>query len=379
MKEIQFNIPIDKKKYYKNLLRFISSKKSLHGPGENIDRIKKKLKITLGFKHVHLTNSCTAAMEMAALLMGLKRDSEVIVPSYTFMTTGSSFVRAGYKIKYCDIEKKTLMPSFEQIKRCVSKKTKAVVIVHYQGFSIDYLDKLQAFCRKRGIYLIEDAAQAFGSYFKNKPLGSFGDFGCFSFHHTKNLHAGIGGMIVINNKKFKQKSNFIFDKGTDRSLVISKKQKYYSWVALGSCFLLPELNASFLSPQIADYKKIAKHRSKLYERYLFNFKKWVKDEFIICNNFLYKYNYHALAIVLNKNIREKFLNFLKREKINAFIGYVPLHDSPMGKKFIQKKQKLIVTDEIGKKIVRLPLHNYLKIKDIDLISNKIRRFFITKT
>ena len=375
MKEIHFNIPIHSNKYSNNVKKLLDKKLSLHGPGENIFKIKKKLKRFFGFKHTHLTNSCTSAMEMSALLIDLKPEDEVILPSYTFVTTGSSFARTGCKLRYCDIQRHNLMPSFRQIKKCVTKKTKAIVIVHYQGFSIEYLDKLKIFCNRKKIFLIEDAAQAFGTYFKDKPLGTFGDFACFSFHNTKNIHAGIGGLIVINNRKFIKKSNFIFDKGTDRTLVISNKRKYYSWVEIGSSFLLPELNASYLLPQFNDLKKIVLYRSKLYMRYMYNFNKWVNGEFSICNNLSTKYNFHALVIVLKRKQRVDFLNYLKRFKINAFIGYVPLHKSKIGKKFLLKKQKLKITDEVEKKIVRLPLHNSLKIKDIDFISKKINFFF----
>ena len=267
------------------------------------------------------------------------------------------------------------MPSFDQIKSCVNKKTKVIVIVHYQGFSVDYLDKLQNFCKKNKIFLVEDAAQAFGSYFKKTPLGKFGDFGCFSFHNTKNIHAGIGGMIVVNNKKFIEKSNFVFDKGNDRSLVVANKKKYYSWVEIGSSFLLPELNASYLFPQFGDLKNIIKYRSKLYKRYINNFKEWLGDEFTICDYFFSKYNFHALVIVLKKNQRVNFLNYLKKYNINAFIGYVPLHTSKIGKKFLFKKQQLKITEEVSKKLVRLPLHNSLKIKDVDFVTKKIKNFF----
>lgn len=378
MREIHFNIPIHSTKYSKNVKKLLDKKLSLHGPDKNIYNIKRKLKSTFGFRHVHLTNSCTSAMEMSALLINLKPKDEVVLPSYTFVTTGSSFARTGCRLKYCDIQRHNLMPSFKQIKRCVNKKTKAIVVVHYQGFSIDYLDKLKIYCKKNKIYLIEDAAQAFGSHFKNKPLGTFGDFGCFSFHNTKNIHAGIGGLISINNKKFVKKSNFVFDKGTDRSLVISNKRKYYSWVEIGSSFLLPELNASYLEPQFIDFKKIVKYRSKLYKRYISNFKKWLNDEFFICDNSSSKYNFHALVIVLKRKQRVNFLNYLKRYNINAFIGYVPLHKSKIGKSFLLKGQKLRITDEVEKKIIRLPLHNSLTIREIDFISSKIEKFFKSK-
>lgn len=202
MKEIKFNIPLQDPKSIKNVIKFLNEKKPLHGPGKNISSIKKKIKKAFGYKSIHLTNSCTSALEICALILNLKKTDEVIVPSFSFVTTASSFARTGCKLKYCDIEKNNLMPSFDQIKKCVNKNTKALIIVHYQGYSVDYLDELKKFCLKKKIYLIEDAAQCFGSYYKNKPLGSFGDFACFSFHETKNLHSGVGGMLVVNNKKF---------------------------------------------------------------------------------------------------------------------------------------------------------------------------------
>ena len=144
---------------------------------------------------------------------------------------------------------------------------------------------------------------------------------------------------------------------------------------MGSSFLLPELNASYLLPQFKDLKKIVLYRSKLYKRYIYNFNKWINEEFDICNNFSSKYNFHALVIVLKRKQRVAFLNYLKRFKINAFIGYVPLHKSKMGKKFLLRKQKLKITDELEKKIVRLPLHNSLRLSDIDFVSKKIKFFF----
>ena len=375
MKEIKFNVPLKEQSSTKNVINFLNKKIPLHGPGDNILKIKKKIFNLFRFKNIHLTNSCTSALEISALLMNLKKGDEVIVPSFSFVTTGSSFARTGCKLRYCDIEKKNLMPNFNQIKRCVNKNTKAIVILHYQGYSVDYLDKLKLYCKRNKIFLVEDSAQGFGSYFKNKPLGSFGDFACFSFHETKNLHSGVGGMLVINNKKFITKSHFVFDKGTDRYLVGRGKQKYYSWVNIGSSFLLTEFAASYLLPQILNYKKIFIYRSTLYNRYLKNFNKWVKNEFYLTSNYQYKYNYHAFVIILHYNVREKFFKYLKKNKINAVISYVPLHQSKEGRKHSTKSDKLINTNYLEKKIVRLPLHNYLTIKDVDFICNKIKKYF----
>ena len=375
MKEIKFNIPLQDPKSIKNVIKFLNEKKPLHGPGKNILLIKKEIKKIFGFKSVHLTNSCTSALEICALILNLKKTDEVIIPSFSFVTTASSFARTGCKLKYCDIKKNNLMPSFDQIKKCVNKNTKALVIVHYQGYSVDYLDELKKFCLKKKIYLIEDAAQCFGSYYKNKPLGSFGDFACFSFHETKNLQSGVGGMLVVNNKKFLKKSYFIFDKGTDRYLVQLGKQKYYSWVTIGSSFLLSEFVASYLLPQIVNYKKILKYRSKLYLRYVYNFKNWLNNEFYLTNNYKFKYNFHAFVIIFKNNNREKFLKYLKKNNINAVISYVPLHTSKAGRIYKKATDNLNNTSTLSKKIVRLPLHNHLSLKEIDYVCDKIKKYF----
>jgi dTDP-4-amino-4,6-dideoxygalactose transaminase len=374
MNEILFNKPIQKIKYATSVQKFLHKNQSLHGPGICSEQIKKILKEKYKFKNILLTNSCTSALEMSSLAIGIKHGDEVIVPSYSFITTASSFVRSGAKIIYCDIDQSTLMPNFEQIKKEVTKKTKAIIIVHYQGQSVNYLDELESFCRKQKIYLIEDAAQALGSFFKKKALGLFGDFSCFSFHQTKNIHSGIGGLLVVNNKKFVNKANFIIDKGSDRQLVIQKKRKFFSWVTLGSSFILSELNCSYLLPQVIEYEKLINHRKLLYDKYIKNLSQIKKSYFKIHSNYKFKFNYHALVITLKNNCRDKFLKYLKIHSINAFIGYVPLHKSTYGKRFYKKKN-LTITNKIHNKIIRLPIHNYLKVKDVNYICNKINEFF----
>jgi dTDP-4-amino-4,6-dideoxygalactose transaminase len=375
MEEIKFNVPLKIPESTRNVKNFLHSGKPLHGPGINILKIKKEVKNKFGFKNIHLTNSCTSALEICSLALNLKSSDEVLLPSFTFITTASSFARTGCRLKYFDIEKSNLMPSFSSIKSKITNKTKVIIIVHYQGYSVDYLDKLHEYCKKKKIFLIEDAAQAFGSYFKKKPLGSFGDFACFSFHETKNIHSGTGGMLVINNKKFIDKINYIFDKGTDRNLMQMNKVKYYTWVEIGSAFLMSEFSASYLLPQIKKYKKIFTERSKLYLRYVDNFKNSDNKNFTLTNNYKYKYNFHAFVIILEKNIRDSFLKYLKKFKINAVISYMPLHKSKIGKNYHNKKNKLKNTEEYLKKIVRLPLHNSLSLNEVNYISKIIKKYF----
>jgi len=380
MKKILFSTPLYDKKYADNVKKLLDSEKSLHGPGENIKKIKKDLKTFFGFEHVHLTNSATASMEICALILSLKKNDEVLMPSYNYNTTASSFIRTGCKVRYCDIDKRNLMPTFDQIKKNVNKKTKVIVIIHMQGMPVDYLDKLQKYCKLKKIILIEDAAPALGSYAKNNPVGTYGDFATFSFHETKNYQSGLGGLLVVNNKKFRRKSDLVFDKGTDRTYVVSDPnyhKKYYSWVELGSCFRMAELNASFLQPQIKEINKIIQYRSNLYKRYIKNFQGWLTDEFLICNklNHKHKYNYHAFTVILKKNEREKFLKYLKNNNIIAFISFEALHLSKMGKRLMKKSIILKNTDEIIKKIVRFPMHNKLNVKEVDYICKKVKDYF----
>jgi dTDP-4-amino-4,6-dideoxygalactose transaminase len=182
-------------------------------------------------------------------------------------------------------------------------------------------------------------------------------------------------LLVVNNKKFINKINCIFDKGTNRHLMQSKKVKYYTWVDIGSSFLMTEFNASYLLPQIKNYKKIFLKRSYLYFKYVNNLKSLNEKNIILTNCYKYKYNFHAFVIILKNNSRDLFLKYLKKNKINAVISYMPLHKSKFGKKFLPNKKKLINSDLYIKKIVRLPLHNELTLDEVNYISAKIKKYF----
>lgn len=376
-KVIKFVNPVKLKESISTLNKFLKKKNNLHGPDEYTQKIKQLLNRKYGFKNIFLTNSCTSALEICSIVINFKNGDEVIMPSYTFITTGASFARTKAKIVYCDIEDKNLMPSFNDILKKITKRTKAIVIIHYQGFCVDYLEKLKKLCNRKGIILIEDAAQALGSKYKNKYLGKFGDFACFSFHHTKNIHSGIGGCLVVNNPTFYKKSIFAYDKGSDRSLQQKKIVKWYSWVSLGSSFLMSELHAAYLYPQLKSYNSIIFKRKNIYEEYLkeLDFK---NENFYLVKNFTCnEFNYHGLVLVLKNLNYEKFIDYLKKFNIYAFIGYIPLHVSPYGKKYLKRNQKIKVTNKIFDRIVRLPIHTDLNIKDIRYVSNKVKEFFKT--
>ena len=372
--KIQFHEPYRSSKCDTDVRKLLLNKKaSLFGFGDITNRNEKIIKKKFGFKDILFTNSCTSSLEIAALLTFRKNKNEVLMPSYTFSTTASSFLRSNFSVKFLDIKDQTMMPDLDIIKKNITKKTGVVVIVHYAGLPINDLDKLKIFCKKKKIFLVEDAAQALGSYYKNNILGSFGDLACFSYHETKNIHAGSGGMLVVNNKKFKEKAHFILERGTDRRLVLKNLKKKYSWVTIGSSFNMTELNSAYLSYQLKNYDNIIKKRKKTYEKYLKFFKSNNLEKYFYFNQNRYKFNYHSLFIVLKKYSASKFIKFLKKNKIQCFIGYVPLHNSPFGRKIHNKK--LLNTEFYSKKIVRLPIHNNIQLQDIDYIKKVFEKFF----
>ena len=310
-KVIEFSSPVNLIESEKSVLKSLRTN-TIHGPGIYTEKTITILKKKFNFKKILLTNSCTSALEIASIVINFKKGDEVLMPSYTFISTGGSFARTKAKIVYCDISRKDLMPSFEDIKSKVTIKTKAIVIIHYQGFCVDYLLELAKFCKKKNIVLVEDAAQAIGTKFKNKYLGTIGDLSCFSFHYTKNINSGIGGCLVVNNSKFIKKSIFAYDKGSNRNLKIQKKVKRYSWVSLGSAFLMSEMHASYLYPQLLYFDKLVKKRKNIYEKYLSNLDFYNDYFYLVKNNSCKKYNYHGIVLVMKKNNCEKFTNYLKK-------------------------------------------------------------------
>ena len=371
---ILFNKPIKNNLSIRSVSNILKLNRNIHGPGQNYKKIQNFVKKKYGFDKTFLTNSCTAALEICALSIDIKPGDEVILPSYSFITTGSSFARSGANLIYCDIETENLMPSYQKIKKLINSKTKAIVILHYQGFSVDYLYKLKTLCKRKNIYLIEDAAQSLGSKLKNKYLGKFGDLACFSFHYTKNIHTGSGGMLVVNNKKLLKKISYVYDKGTNRADQISGKIKYYSWVTLGSNFLMTELHASYLIEQLRKYHKVISYRKRIYKNYLKYIKYNYKFKLIIKNKYLY--NYHALVLYCKMNKAQQLINYLNKFKIQAFIGYYPLHLSRKGREYFRgKKFSLINTENAFKRIVRLPLHTDMQVSQVKYISSKINEFF----
>ena len=326
------------------------------------------------FKNNFLTPSCTAALEMIALLIDIEPGDEIIMPTFTFVSCANAFVLRGAKIRFVDSNSNEPNIDVSKINALVNKNTKAILVVHYAGLPCD-MDALEKIKKKHSLVLIEDCAHAIDSYYKNKPLGSFGDFSTFSFHDTKNITCGEGGLLVVNNKKYVKRAEIIREKGTNRSSFFRGEVKKYSWIDVGSSYLISDITAAYLYGQLVNLDIIQLKRIKIFNRYATNLNKHTEYFKIPNNQPGKKYNGHMFYIILKTNKERNFLiDYLSKKKIQAVSHYVPLHSS----KFYHRKhgRRLCANaDLFSSRLLRLPLHPYLKMSDIDYICKIILKFF----
>ena len=303
-----------------------------------------------------LSPSCTASLEMSAILSEIKFGDEIIIPSYTFTSVANAFILRGAVIRFVDIEPNTLSIDLEKIESAISPKTKCIVTVHYAGVSCD-MDKLIAISKKYKILLIEDAAHAICSKYRDKYLGTLGDFGCFSFHQTKNISAGEGGAIILNKKIYINRAEIIREKGTNRKDFSKNKTDKYSWLDVGSSYLPSELQAAFLYSQLIKCEEICFKRSVIWHKYQKAFED-LELRGILERNKIPKYNNgnsHIYYFLLNdKYTRDEFIRKMNNKKIQCTTHYEPLHLSLFGKKYY-KKEDLSITENIHNRLVRMPL------------------------
>ena len=337
MKTIKFNNPLFIRDQYKSLNKLAISQ-HYSSDGEFTKKCSAWLKKNIMCKEALLVHSCTAALEMCALLINIEKGDEIIMPSYTFVSTANAFVLRGGKPVFVDIDSNTCNIDSLKIKQAISKKTKAIVVVHYAGVSCD-MDPIIKIAKQHKLYVIEDAAQAILSTYKGKPLGSIGDLATLSFHETKNIHCGEGGALLINNSKFIKRAKIIRDKGTNRDLFNQNMVKKYTWVDYGSSYGLSEINATILYSQLKQAKKIIKKRINIFNKYQkelksLEIKKLIKRPSIPKYA---KHNGHIFYLIVNSNQRNNLIKYLKQKKINSVFHYIPLHNSLFGKKKSKKK------------------------------------------
>lgn len=324
-----------------------------------------------------LTHSCTAALEMAAILAGVCSGDEVIMPSYTFVSTANAVVLRGGVPVFIDIRPDTLNIDEAKIETAITHKTKAIVPVHYAGVSCE-MDTIMGIAGQHHLMVIEDAAQALMSTYKGKTLGSIGHLAAVSFHETKNIISGEGGALLINDPKMMDRAEIIWEKGTDRKIFFSGKIDKYTWVNIGSSYPPSELIAAFLYAQFEHAEKIVQKRCEIHRYYhekLMPLAETGKIRLPGAENST-SYNGHIFYI-LAKSIKERnsLINHLKECGVSAVFHYIPLHSSPAGIKFCRTATKMTVTDDISNRLIRLPLYYEMTEKDVDFVVSKIEKFY----
>jgi dTDP-4-amino-4,6-dideoxygalactose transaminase len=318
------------------------------------------------FKKVLLTSSCTQALEMVGILLDLKPNDEIILPAYTFVSTANAFVLRGAKLVFCDSENQHPNIDVRQIEKLITPKTRAIVIVHYAGVACD-MTKIMELSKKYNLFVIEDSAHAIDSFHldargEKKALGTFGDFATFSFHETKNIICGEGGMLVINNEQFFERADIIWEKGTNRKAFLNGEVAKYDWVDIGSSFLPSEITAAFLWGQIERLDLIQEKRRRLWENYHNRLADWARQHDISLP-FIPAYsiqNYHIFYLICQDELqRDQIINHLGKNEILAVFHYQSLHKSKFFDS-LHDHRDLKHADRFSSNLVRLPLFYDLK-------------------
>lgn len=328
-------------------------------------------------RKILLTTSCTSALDMMAILIDAKEGDEIIMPSYTFVSTANAFVLRGAKPVFVDIRPDTKNIDENLIEQAITPNTKAIIVVHYAGVPCE-MDKIQAIAKKHGLYLLEDAAQGFGSSYKGKLLGTIGDLGTYSFHETKNIISGEGGCLIINNSQFDERAEIIREKGTNRSKFFRGQVDKYTWVDIGSSYLPSDIISAFLYAQLNSFDEIQKKRMLIWNKYNNFFEKFEKQGLIQrpVIPLESKHNAHMYYILFKDlKTRTMFIDYLKQNDISSVFHYIPLHSAPAGQKFGRTGSDMRVTDIVSDTLVRLPLYYELTDMDLDYIFNCIENFF----
>lgn len=372
MRRIKFNEPFITGNEITYMNEVIASR-SIAGNGQFTKKCQHFFENRWDFKQCLFTHSGTGALEMAAILLNIGPGDEVIVPSYTFPTTALAFKRQGAKIVFVDVKESHPCLDESLLENLITVKTKAIVVVHYGGVSC-HMDHIITLSQKYNIPIVEDAAQAIGGMYKKRALGGLGSIGCYSFHESKNIHCGEGGMLVVNHDSYIDRAEIIWEKGTNRSAFLNGKVKKYECVDLGSSYLPSELQASFLFAQLEQMDSLIQKRNELWNLY---FELLSREEYFDCPYIppYATHNSHVFYItVQHKHVREKLINHLKKDGISAVFHYQSLHNSP----FFRDENSTRTfpnSDKYTNCLVRLPLHHQLTKSDIHLIVSSIRKFY----
>ena len=373
---IGFNIPIYMDESI-NCIKKAAENRKICGDGEFTKKCSKLMEEKFNAQKILLTTSCTSALEMAAILLDIQPGDEVILPSYTFVSTADAFVMVGAKIVFVDINPKTMNIDENKIEEAITSKTKAIVVVHYAGISPD-MDRIMKIAKEHNLKVVEDSAQGVMAKYKDKYLGTIADLGCYSFHETKNYSMGEGGAIVINDPELIERAEIIREKGTNRNKFFRGEIDKYTWVDYGSSYLPSELNCAYLYPQLEKAEMINNNRLTSWNYYKDGLKELEKDGCITLQ-YVPEYSEHNahMFYIKAKNLEErtKLIEYLKSKGIQAVFHYIPLHTSPAGMRFGRFFGEDKYTTSESEKLVRLPMYYGLTRKEQDEVIDAIKKFY----
>lgn len=372
---IHFNIPPFVGTEFTYMREAVENHK-ICGDGPFTQRCNEWFEKRFGAKKVMLTTSGSTALDMAALLCDLKPGDEVVLPSFTFTSTANAFVLAGAKLVFVDIRPDTMNIDEKKIESAITDKTRVIVPVHYAGVACE-MDTIMDIARRHNLMVIEDAAQGVMSTYNGKALGTIGDFGCYSFHETKNYSMGEGGAIVINNEKYIERAEILREKGTNRAQFFRGQVDKYTWIDFGDSYLQSDLNAAYLWAQLEKADEINENRLNTWNEYWNAFKPLSDAGKIVLPTIPNKCNHNAHMFYVkfpSFEKRQEYINYMKENNILCVFHYVPLHSAPAGLKFGRFHGKDIYTTKDSNRLVRLPLYYNIDQNDLAYVIAKTKTF-----
>ena len=373
---ISFNRPPFVGKETEYIKEAVEKNGMICGDGPFTKKCSQWMKERFQTKNVLLTTSCTHALEMAAFLADIQPGDEVIMPSYTFVSTADAFVLRGATCVFVDIRPDTLNIDETKIEEAITEKTKAIVPVHYAGVSCA-MDEIMAIAKKYNLKVVEDAAQGVNAFYKGKALGTIGDFGCYSFHETKNYSMGEGGAILFQDDRYLEPAEILREKGTNRSQYFRGQIDKYTWVGYGSSYLPSDMNAAYLWAQLEEADKINDKRLSIWNFYHEELKE-LEDKGVLERPYIPEYathNAHMYYIkVKDLRVRTKLLAYLKERGILSVFHYVPLHSATAGKKFGRFHGEDVYTTKESERLCRLPMYYSLSLEEAAEVVKALKEF-----
>ena len=373
---IRFNVPPYTGREVEYMQKAIENQ-HICGDGEFTKKCSAYLEKLTGTRKCLLTTSCTHALEMAALLCDIKEGDEVILPSYTFVSTADAFVLRGATPVFVDIRPDTMNIDETLIEAAITERTKVIAVVHYAGVACE-MDTIMDIARRHHLLVVEDAAQAIMCSYKGKPLGTIGDFGCFSFHETKNFSMGEGGALLIRDAKYIEAAEILREKGTDRSKYFRGQVDKYRWMNYGSSYLPSEMNAAYLYAQLEMADKINQTRLERWKQYyelLSPLQEAGKIELPVIPEGCVQSGHMFYIKTKDQEERDRLIAFMKENDILTVFHYVPLHSAPAGLKFGRFHGEDIYTTKESERLLRLPMFYQLTREQVELIAGKVKEFY----